>query len=92
MFKGNIQVIRVDNKVFNKRVGWDRAAQELFTQLGFHEEHGKLRLPELNPDRAGSAVNRGRLMRAWLEVGIILLLAKSKCKLPSILRSAMRAS
>lgn len=87
VFKANVQVVRVDSKLFNKRVGWDAYSQAVFAQLGFQENHGKLQLPilpsENSPEEA--AFNRARLIRAWLEVGMLLLQAKSKCTLSLLL-------
>lgn len=81
LFKGNVQVVRVDSKMFNKRVGWDSISHELFSQLGFRERHGKLQLPDWRPEAPDGRLNRLKLMRAWIEIGTLLLMAKSNCTL-----------
>lgn len=79
VMKSNIQVVKVDSKTFTRRIGWDDTSSHLFYSIGFKLQNGKLSLPDLNPSNPQSNINRFRLMRAWIEVGVLLLIAKSKC-------------
>ncbi|KAH8119745.1 cysteine proteinase [Phellopilus nigrolimitatus] len=82
LWKGNNRLLSVHGRSFSLKVGWNPAVEALFGSIGFKlirsplpessERQEMLQPPNTDPSTEIGRMNRQRLLRAWVEVGIII--------------------
>ncbi|KAH8835135.1 hypothetical protein DL96DRAFT_1572945 [Flagelloscypha sp. PMI_526] len=68
--------LKISSPSFQKRLGFNPNIKSLFEAIGFTEERrdndATLRSPATDPQTPQGALNRARLLRAWVEIGAFL--------------------
>lgn len=75
MFKGNNRLIKIKSSGFQQKLGYNATVKKIFEVLGFGEgthssSHDQtLSPPPIDPSDPLGVLNRGKLLRAWVEMG-----------------------
>lgn len=80
LFLGKRQALPVGGKTFSKAITWSETAAAIFVDtLGFifHEGQKSISPPQIGTGTDEGRANRARLVRAWLEVGLMIESAKA---------------
>ncbi|KAK4700117.1 hypothetical protein P7C70_g6136, partial [Phenoliferia sp. Uapishka_3] len=87
IFRGQPRALPVTGKTFSKSVVWNEHATNIFVgTLGFTAKGGLIHPPKIDERIPEQVVDRARLVRAWLEIGIWLEFTKLTAGKPTILK------
>ncbi|KZT22681.1 cysteine proteinase [Neolentinus lepideus HHB14362 ss-1] len=75
LWKANDRGLPVMRPAFRKKLGWNNAVQRIFEAMGFvfNREEESINPPVTNPNTPEGRSNRSRLLRAWVELSVMLV-------------------
>ena len=74
LLQGETRAVKIDGKVFSRKIGWDQCVAHLLQRLKFgiqtDTSEPVIAMPVINDTVEGQETKK-TLMRAWVELGII---------------------